>query len=377
MNPQNRISATYYRGGTSRGLMFARSSLPTNQSDWGPIFADALGSPDPNGRQLDGLGTGLSSLSKVCVVGPSQRSGMDVDYTFVQVGVRDGVVDYSSNCGNMSSAVGPFAVEEGMMGEGADGRVEVRIWNTNTGKMIKAAFEVEGGEAVVHGDLKIAGVAGTGARIELAFVEPGGSRTGMVLPTERVVDEFEEEGGERVRASCVDVANPCVFVNAESFGVEGKVLPDEAEARPSLLKRLEGVRRKAGLAMGLAENENGVPESVPKIIMVSRSKSYRSISGETIGEQQCDLVVRSVSGTSFHRAVQITGALATAVACKLEGSVANEVVAKKKVNESGITLGHPSGTIMVTAKFDEGTVKEASVFRTARRLMQGQVFWKG
>jgi 2-methylaconitate cis-trans-isomerase PrpF len=169
---QNRIRAAYYRGGTSRALFFKESDLPNDRNEWAPIFRGAMGSPDPNGRQLDGMGTGISSLSKIAVIGPSARKNVDIDYTFVQVGVKDGEVDYSSNCGNISSAVGPFAVDAGMIGHVKDGRTTVRIFNTNTNKLIESSFEVDHGEAAVSGDLSIAGVAGTGAKVELAFVNP-------------------------------------------------------------------------------------------------------------------------------------------------------------------------------------------------------------
>jgi 2-methylaconitate cis-trans-isomerase PrpF len=370
---QNRINAAYYRGGTSRGLIFRRSDLPQDQNDWGPIFCGALGSPDPNGRQLDGLGTGIGSLSKICVVEPSKREDADVDYTFVQIGVKDGAVDYSSNCGNMSSAVGPFAVESGMVSVESDGEATVRIFNTNTKKLIKSRFQVRDREAVADGPLSIAGVAGTGAKVELAFVNPAGSRTGKLLPTGRALDDFDG-----ISASCVDVGNPCVFVQATELRVDGTILPEDAEAHPDLVSRLEHLRRKAAVAMGLAPDETSVPEAVPKILMVSPPSPYLTLSGEKLSGDSTDLIIRSLSGMGFHRALQITASLATAVAAKINGTVVAANIAKKPVDVEGVTLGHPSGTLLVTAKFDaQGSVSEATVFRTARRIMEGQVFWKG
>ncbi len=369
---QNRTPATYYRGGTSRGIIFKRSDLPSDQNSWGRIFRSALGSPDPHGRQLDGLGTGVGSLSKICVIEKSEREDADVDYTFVQIGVRDGKVDYSSNCGNMSSAVGPFAVDSGIVESEPHGEATVRIFNTNTNKLIKSTFQVQDGEAVVDGDLAIAGVAGTGAKIKLAFQTPGGSRTGKVLPTGSPVDEFEG-----IKASCVDVGNPCVFVQAVDMGVDGAILPDAGEAHPDIIERLERLRRKAAVKMGIVEDETSVPEAAPKIIMVSPPKAYKTLSGEMYEEGSSDLIVRSLTGMGFHRALQITAGLATAAAAKIEGTVANMNVSDKPVDKDGITLGHPSGTLLVTAKFDEdGVVSEATVFRTARRLMEGNVFWR-
>jgi len=169
---QNRLPATYYRGGTSRAIIFRQEDLPKDRKEWGPIFCGAIGSPDPNGRQLDGLGGGISSLSKICVVGPSSHPDADVDYTFAAIGVKNLDVDYSSNCGNMTSAIGPFAVDTGMVKETKDSDVTVRIHNTNTGKLIHSTFPMVEGEAEAHGSFSIDGVAGTAAKIELAFINP-------------------------------------------------------------------------------------------------------------------------------------------------------------------------------------------------------------
>jgi 2-methylaconitate cis-trans-isomerase PrpF len=170
---QSRLPAAYYRGGTSRAIIFRQQDLPANQEEWKPIFRGAIGSPDPNGRQLDGMGGGISSLSKICVVGPSNHPEADVDYTFAAIGVKNLDVDYSSNCGNMASAIGPFAVDSGMVERKEDGEVTVRIYNTNTGKIIHSTFPVVQGEAAADGSFAIDGVAGTAAKIKLAFINPG------------------------------------------------------------------------------------------------------------------------------------------------------------------------------------------------------------
>jgi len=174
LTKQNRLPASYYRGGTSRAIIFKQQDLPTDRSAWPPIFRGAIGSPDPNGRQLDGLGGGLSSLSKVCVVGPSSHTDADVDYTFAALGIKDEDVDFSSNCGNMTSAIGPFTIDSGLveLPAGGEGEATVRIHNTNTGKIIHAKFPVVEGEAAAYGDFAIDGVSGTAAKIELAFINP-------------------------------------------------------------------------------------------------------------------------------------------------------------------------------------------------------------
>ena len=171
--PQNSLPAAYYRGGTSRAVIFRQQDLPPNRDEWAPIFRGVIGSPDPYGRQLDGIGGGISSLSKICVVGASSRSDADVDYTFAAVGVKDDEVDFSSSCGNITSAIGPFAVEVGLVPAGSDGQRVVTIHNTNTGKLIDSTFPVEDGQVVVNGDFAIDGVAGTAAKIQLAFLNPG------------------------------------------------------------------------------------------------------------------------------------------------------------------------------------------------------------
>ncbi|KAJ0110280.1 DUF453-domain-containing protein [Diaporthe amygdali] len=369
---QNAIPATYYRGGTSRAVIFRKEDLPSDQSQWPNIFRAVIGSPDPNGRQLDGMGGGLSSLSKVCVVGPSTESDADVDYTFVAIGVKNDEVDFSSNCGNMTSAIGPFAVDAGLVPRPKDGETSVLIRNTNTNKRIRATFVAQDGEAVTSGPFAIDGVAGTGSKIKLAFQRPSGSKTGKTLPTDKVVDSFDG-----VRATCIDVGNPCVFVLASELGVDGCILADDITAHPTLLNRLDSIRRQAAVAMGLAKDTETVPGSIPKIAMVTTPREHRLLSGDTLDEKSCDVVVRAISVGQPHQAVPITVAMALAAAARLPGSTVNECVASTPVDADGVTLGHNSGKILVGSTFDEkGVVEEAIVFRTARRLMEGKVYHK-
>jgi len=283
-------------------------------------------------------------------------------------------VDYSSNCGNMTSAIGPFAVDNGLVEgtNGLPGMATVRIHNTNTGKIIHSNFPVVEGEAASSGDFAIDGVAGTAAKIELAFINPAGSKTGKLLPTTNVTDTFDG-----VKATCIDVGNPCVFVQADDVGVHGTILPDEVDAHPVLHKTLESIRRKAAVAMGLCRDEASTPGSIPKIAIVSRATSHKLLSGDTIQGDTIDLVVRALSVGQPHRAVPITVALAIASAANIEGSTVHANVSSERVDADGITLGHSSGKIMVGAKFnDRGSLTHATVFRTARRLMDGYVYWK-
>lgn len=348
-------------------MFFNQQDLPQNRSQWDPIFRGVIGSPDPYGRQLDGLGGGISSLSKVCVVGASTHPDADVDYTFAALGVKNTDVDYSSNCGNMVSAVGPYAVDTGLFEAGKDANSAlVRIHNTNTGKIINATFPVVNGEAAAGGGLAIDGVAGSGAPIQLDFVDPAGSKTGKLLPTGILKDTFDG-----VEATCIDVANPCVFVKAEDLGVSGTLRPDEITNTPDLLKRLDSIRRQAGARMGLASTPESVPGSVPKIGIVSTPQK------ESEDGFKVDLVVRALSVGQPHGAVPITVALALATAARLQGSTVADVTNSQAVDPAGITIGHASGSVLVGATFgSDGGLDYATVFRTARRLFEGRIFWK-
>src|SRR6516225_7218219 len=214
--PQKKLPAVFMRGGTSKAVIFHARDLPAAREEWEPIFLSVIGSPDPNMRQLDGMGGGVSSLSKVCVIGPPTHPDADVDYTFAQVLIDKARVDYNGNCGNMSSAIGPFAVDEGLVARPTEGQAVVRIHNTNTRKIIIARFPMDGGEAAVAGDMALDGVAGTGAAIRLEFMDPGGAKTGKLLPTGRATDTLQVPGVGWVTASMIDAANPCVFVAADA-----------------------------------------------------------------------------------------------------------------------------------------------------------------
>ncbi len=242
---QIRIPAAFMRGGTSNALVFHEKDLPADRTQWDAIFLAAIGSPDPNGRQLNGMGGGISSLSKVCVIGPPSRDDADIDYTFAQVSVRDAQVAYGTNCGNMSSAMGPFAVDEGLVPVSGEEAL-VRIHNTNTNKIIHSRFALDEGSAAVDGVEALPGVAGTGAPVRLEFLDPGGAGTGRLLPTGNVVDTLYPEGYEPVQASLVDSANPAVFVTAADLGLSGTELPADLDARADLMERLQAIRQAGG-----------------------------------------------------------------------------------------------------------------------------------
>lgn len=377
---QRRLRAVFMRGGTSKGLIFREEDLPVARDAWAPIFTAAMGSPDPNGRQLDGMGGGVSSLSKVCVVGPATRADADVDFTFVQVLVEQDTVDYGANCGNMSSAIGPFAVEEGMVAAPADGEAVVRIHNTNTGKIVVARFAMRDGEAMVEGELALDGVAGSGAPIRLDFDDPGGSRTGRVLPTSRPIDMLEVEGLGSLSVSLVDVALPMVFVHAADLGLSGIELPAALEDDAALLQRLEAIRRAASVKMGITPDLAAAASlgTIPKIALISAPAEYLTLSGETISSGAMDLAVRMVSMGRPHRATPMTGALCLAAACRMAGTLPYHLAAPNP--GAALRIGHPSGVVQVGAAVEdrdgEPYVPFATVYRTARRLFEGVVLFR-
>ena len=384
--PQLRVPAAFMRGGTSNAVVFDRRHLPVDQAVRERLFIAALGSPDPYGRQLDGMGGGISSLSKVCIVGSPSRPDADVDYTFGQVAVDRPQVDWSSNCGNMSSAIGPFAVDEGLV-EAAGPEGVVVIHNTNTGKLIRARFPVEDGRAAVEGDTTIPGVSGTGAPVDLEFLDPGGAGTGALLPTGNVLDTLEVEGLGSVPASLIDAANAFVFVDADEVGIAGTQMPAALDARPEVMDRLERIRAAAAVAMGIAatpaEASSRFP-SAPKIGIVAPPRPAKTLSGETIDAAEGDLTARMVSMGNVHRALPLTGVLGFAVAAAIEGTVvarASTGAAPRDANRGArVRLISPSGVISAAAavqRTGSGSgwhAKHASVRRTQRRLFDGFVY---
>lgn len=380
---QLRLRAVFMRGGTSKAVMLRAADLPAERELWAPIFLGVIGSPDPNGRQLDGMGGGISSLSKICVIGPPTRAGADVDYTFAQVSVKDTSVDYSGNCGNMSSAVGPFAVDEGLVTAAAAdvaGEATVRIHNTNTHKVIVARFPLDGGRAAVDGDFRLPGVAGTGAPVRLDFLELGGAGTGKLLPTGNAVDTLEADGGHGIEVSMVDAANPCVFVSADALGASGVEMPDELEANGALLRRLEAIRIAASLRMGIAKTAEAAARipSIPKVAMVAPARKARTLAGERLTAEDADVTVRMISIRQPHRAVPLTGAMCLAVASRIEGTVVSQIARPSRSPGDPVRIAQPSGLTVVGAAVrrngEKWFAESATVYRTARRLMEGWVF---
>lgn len=371
----HRIPAVFMRGGTSKALVFKASDLPEDRARWDAIFLAAMGVPDPNGRNLDGMGGGLSSLNKVCVVGPPSRADADVDFTFAQLTFATDTVDYSGNCGNMSSAIGPFALEEGLVAGPESGEAAVRINNTNTGKIILARFPVEGGLLAADGAFALDGVAGSAAPIRLEFLDPGGAKAGKLLPTGNAVDTLDLSDLGSIEASCMDAANPCVFVRAQDVGKSGAELPGELEQDDTFLKLMEAIRRAGSVAMGLAAAPDDAARiaSIPKVAMVSAPQDTELLSGEVLGAGKYDIAIRMISVGQPHRAVPITGAICLAVAARVAGSIPHSVC---RAQAGPIRIGHASGTTQVDAAVMQGEVEYGAVYRTARRLFEGAVVYR-
>ncbi|KAF3048223.1 hypothetical protein E8E12_011331 [Didymella heteroderae] len=409
---QAAIPAAYYRGGTSRAVFFQPQHLPRDRALWPALFSQTMGSGDGFGRQLDGMGAGISSLSKICLVEPhgtrkavskqaiadrvrnqsldgarsllqqikdrgDAADGIDVDYTFVGLGIEDEIVDVAGNCGNMSSAIGPYAYNAGLLpprvyAQG-NGEITVTMRNTNTSKIIHATFDVAGGQAAVAGDYTIDGVTGPGAKIKLDFEAPYGSKTGKVLPTGNKIDRILDH-----KVTCVDGANPCIFIRADDVGIDGAILPSDFNKLPDKLALLERIRRAAAVAMGIAPAEDAVPRTIPKIGLISMSSEHSTLSGQTLQTSQTDLVVRFLSDTQPHRAIPLTAALTTAVAARIPGTLVEQILAPEPVMDGAITIGHASGRLQVDATMDEtdrNIPVKATVYRTAKRLFEGTSFW--
>lgn len=361
------------RGGTSKGVFFHGRDLPAERGARDRLFLAVLGSPDAYGRQLDGLGGGVSSLSKVVVIEPPSRPDADVDYSFGQVAVDRALVDHGGTCGNLAAAVGPFAVDEGLVEAQGDTAV-VRIHAVNTGKIIVARFRLQAGRAAVAGDLAIPGVAGTGSPIQLSFLDPAGPR---LLPTGAAAEVFDAPGFSGVRASLVDAATACVFVAAGDLGLTGAETPAALERNRPVMAALESIRAQAGVRMGRGATAAAVSRDSPgnpKVALVGPPSAARLLSGDGDDAAAMDVSVRMISMGVPHRAVPLTGALCLAAAARITGTTVAEAA---RAGADTVRVGTPSGVVPVDAEVDRADgwrVRSASVQRTARRLMDGKVW---
>jgi len=376
---QDKIRCVAMRGGTSRALFFRDDDLPRDVAARSRIILAAFGSPDPYGRQINGLGGATSTTSKVAIIRKSELVGIDVEYTFGQVVIDRPLIDGRGNCGNISSAVGPFAIDEGLVL--ATGTLtDVRILNTNTNKVIVAHVPTRDGRFDEVGDFEIDGIPGSASKIVLDYVDPGGSVTGKLLPTGHVQDKIEVRDLGHIDVSIVDAANPLVFCRYRDLGLSGDERPEDIDTDAQLLAKVEAIRAAAGVLAGLA----GTPEemtakvpSVPKIAFVAPARSYRRLNGTIVAEEDIDLLARIMSMGKLHRAYALTGAICTTIAAVIPGTIVNECVSAEARRTGRVRLGHPSGVIdlvgrvrNVDGRWEADTVSST---RTARRLMEGLV----
>jgi 2-methylaconitate cis-trans-isomerase PrpF len=379
--PQESLEATVFRGGTSKGVYVREGEMPVDRDEWDALLLDAFGSPDP--MQLDGIGGSHSTTSKAMVVSRSGARGADVDYRFGQVAVEKPVVDWGGNCGNLTFAIGPYAVERGLVDVDGPGRVELVLRNANTGDLIEQAVPVDpDGLPRYSGDFRVDGVAGTGARITSRFLDPGGAVTGSVFPTGDRRETLDVPVLGAVDVSLVDVSSPCVFVRAADVGVDAGALPGEIDADESLLERLEAVRSAACARLGFVDDaECATAESpgIPKLAVVGERSSYRTVNGDTVDPESYDLLARIMSMQKAHHAYAVTGAMCTAVAASIPGTVAADYLAADRQDEGDrpaeVVLGHPKGTMRVGVDLDGDDVVATTVDRTARQIMHGDLFY--
>ncbi len=375
---QHKIPAVFMRGGTSRAVFFREDVMaPYDVLVRDGIILTALGSPDPDGRQIDGLGGGISSLSKAAIIGRSSAPEYDVTFNFAQVDVRKPFVDWSGTCGNMSAAVGPFAIDEGLIAA-VEPVTSIRVLAVNTGKGYIAHVPVRDGQAEVDGDFSIDGVPGPGARIGLEYLQPGGTLGGALLPTGVPRQDITLANGQRLTISLVDAAIPMVYVRAEELGIDASRLAPDLDSDHALQDTLEEIRCHGavllGLTSSLAQARDKV-KAIPKIAMVAPPSPYRSSSGRELGMEQIDLVARAISMGNTHRTFPATSSMCTAVAAAVQGTVVHEV--SRAPSPERLRLGHPAGVIEIGARVrcsnDVWEAESVTSQRTARRIMEGAV----
>ncbi|EGM68447.1 2-methylaconitate cis-trans isomerase PrpF [Shewanella sp. HN-41] len=389
--PQIKIAATYMRGGTSKGVFFRLQDLPLAAQVPGPardaLLLRVIGSPDPYGKQIDGMGGATSSTSKTVILSKSTRSDHDVDYLFGQVAIDKPFVDWSGNCGNLTAAVGAFAISNGLIDAAhipQDGICTVRIWQANIGKTIIAHVPITQGEVQETGDFELDGVTFPAAEVQIEFMNPaadedansnGGS--GSMFPTGNLVDVLEVPGIGSFNATMINAGIPTIFINAEDLGYTGTELQDDINGDSAALAKFETIRAYGAVRMGLIAHidEAASRQHTPKVAFVAKPKSYVSSSGKTVNAEDIDLLVRALSMGKLHHAMMGTAAVAIGTAAAIPGTLVN--LAAGGGQKSAVRFGHPSGTLRVGAQASlvdgEWTVVKAIMSRSARVLMEGFV----
>ena len=381
---QIRIPATYIRGGTSKGVFFSLADLPAPAQQPGAsrdaLLLRVIGSPDPYGKHTDGMGGATSSTSKTVIVSPSQQPGHDVDYLFGQVSIDQPFVDWSGNCGNLSAAVGPFAISQGMLPPERipeNGFVDVKIWQANIGKTIINRVPITRGQVQETGDFELDGVTFPAAEIAVDFMDPADDESSAMFPTGNLVDSLDVPGEGSLNATLINAGIPTIFLNAAELGYTGCELQDDINGSNETLARFETIRAHGAIKMGLiselAEAEGR--QHTPKVAFVAPAASYTASSGKAVERQNIDLVVRALSMGKLHHAMMGTAAVAIGTAAAIPGTLVNTAAGGGERDQ--VVFGHPSGTLKVGAEGalvdGEWQVRKASMSRSARVLMEGWV----
>lgn len=388
--PQIKIPATYYRGGTSKGVFFKLGDFPEAAQTPGKvrdqILLRVLGSPDPYGKQIDGLGNASSSTSKAVILSKSTKVGHDVDYLFGQVSIDKPFVDWSGNCGNLTAAVGAFAIKVGLIDVAkipSNGHCTVTIWQANIQKTIVAHVPITNGEVQETGDFELDGVTFPAAEVQLEFLDPAddGEDGGAMFPTGNVVDELDVPGVGKLQATMINAGIPTIFVNADAIGYKGTELQDDINNDTKALAMFETIRAYGAVRMGLIKDisEATTRQHTPKIAFVAPAKSYTASSGKAVNAADIDLVVRALSMGKLHHAMMGTAAVAIGTAAAIPGTLVN--LAAGGSEREAVRFGHPSGTLRVGAQASQENgqwvVKKAIMSRSARIIMDGWVYVPG
>ncbi|MDP9555698.1 UNVERIFIED_ORG: putative AcnD-accessory protein PrpF [Pseudomonas parafulva] len=385
--PQIKIPATYIRGGTSKGVFFRLQDLPEQAQTPGPardaLLLRVIGSPDPYGKQIDGMGGATSSTSKVVILSASERPDHDVDYLFGQVSIDKPFVDWSGNCGNLSAAVGAFAIGSGLVDPtqlAGTGVATVRIWQANIGKTIVAHVPMDNGQVQETGDFELDGVTFPAAEVQLEFLDPAADddgEGGAMFPTGNLVDDLEVPGVGTFKATLINAGIPTVFLNAADLGYSGMELQDAINGDPAALERFETIRAHGALRMGLIEHleQAAARQHTPKVAFLAPAHAYLTSSGKQVRAEDIDLLVRAMSMGKLHHAMMGTAAVAIGTAAAIPGTLVN--LAAGGGERSAVRFGHPSGTLRVGAEArlinGQWSVTKAIMSRSARVLMEGWV----
>lgn len=376
---QQRIPAVYMRGGTSKGVFFLADDLPPDAAARDRLLLRVVGSPDPYGKQIDGMGGATSSTSKVMVVRRSDRPGCDVEYLFGAVAIDRPVIDWSGNCGNLTSAVAPFAIARGLVDVAPDGMARVAMWQGSLGKRIVAHVPMRDGAVLEDGDFLLDGVAFPAAEIRLEFLDPGADGARGMFPTGALLDRLDVPGVGPVEATLIDAGNPTVFVEAAALGLRGTELQPDVNGVPALLALAEAVRAAGAVAMGLSRDAGeatALRPHTPKLAFVAPPAAYATSDGRRIDPEHIDLVARIFSMGPLHHAMTGTGAVAIAAAAAVPGTVVHRVA--RPGRGAQVRFGHPSGILAVgveaVQRSGRWAIDRVVLSRSARRLMEGWVY---